>query len=58
MQSFWQCPKAPACSFEEPVSEVDPDASFGEVLSHIRFHHPDVNTDPATLWPSIGVVDR
>ena len=58
MMSYWQCPKAPACTFEEAVSDVDPDASFSEVLSHIRSFHPDVDTDPATLWPNIKVIDR
>lgn len=53
-----QCPKAPACGYEEPVSAEDPDASMDEILGHITRHHPDVNTHPAVLWPSIKVVDR
>lgn len=58
MTSHWQCPKAPGCQFEEPVSEEDPDASFGEVLNHISTQHPEVDSDPATLWPNIKVIDR
>lgn len=48
--------KCPECRYEEEVSEEDPDASFSEILRHVRRQHPGVNTAPAVLWPRIDLV--
>lgn len=45
----------PACPHAEWVSPEDPDASFGELLRHIRSRHPEVDQAPAALWPKIEV---
>jgi hypothetical protein len=41
------------CDHTEPVSEEDPDASFGEMLDHIRWVHPEMDQRPSVLWPMI-----
>lgn len=45
----------PECPRREQVSEVDDDASFSEMLSHIRWEHPEVDQRPEVLWPRIDV---
>lgn len=48
--------KCPECRHEEGVSEEDPDAAFSEILSHVRWHHPEVDATPAVLWPRIDLI--
>lgn len=45
----------PFCSRVDLVSDEDPDASFSEMLGHIRSRHYDEDQTPATLWPKIKV---
>lgn len=43
------CPECPhTVHFDD-----DPDAAFGDLLSHIRTRHARVDQTPANLWPRI-----
>lgn len=41
------------CDFNQWVSPDDPDGSFSDLLTHISIQHPEIDSNPATLWPSI-----
>jgi hypothetical protein len=51
-QHLW----CPFCSHTEWVSDEDPDASFSQMLRHVRRSHPNADQAPAELWPRIKVV--
>lgn len=46
--------RCPFCPFAVEVSEEDQDASFSEILSHIRWRHPEEDQTPERLWPRIS----
>lgn len=52
-QEFLPCP---FCVYVEELSEEDPDASFSQILSHIRWQHPGENQEPTVLWRKIEVI--
>lgn len=43
----------PECGRVEPVSAADPDASYDDLLNHIRTAHPGIDQRPEVLWPRI-----
>jgi hypothetical protein len=52
IETYMNCP---FCHHEEQVSEEDPDASFSDMLGHIRWRHHDEDQSPAVLWPKIQI---
>jgi len=46
----------PECDRLEEVSLTDWDASWAEMLSHIKIVHPSVSQSPNSLWPRIALV--
>lgn len=45
----------PECPERVEVSPADEDASFGQMLNHIRWGHPETDQRSETLWPRIAV---
>jgi hypothetical protein len=54
-ETFMLCPE---CTYEEWVSPEDQAASFSQLLSHIRWTHPNADQNPDRLWPRITDVTR
>lgn len=52
---FFRCPE---CTEEVWISPRDPDASFSDMLSHIRSLHVTVDQTPSVLWNRIRVIER
>lgn len=50
--------RCPFCPTAVSVSPDDPDASFGQILSHVRRRHESVDQSPAVLWPKIKETSR
>ncbi len=50
-----QLMRCPFCPRVNEVSDEDPDATFGDMLSHIRWSHPEQDQAPAVLWPKIEI---
>jgi hypothetical protein len=48
----------PECPLSVGYSDEDPDAAFSDLLAHIRYRHPQVNQDPAVLWPRIKITEE
>lgn len=55
MEEYLQCPE---CSEQSWVSPRDPDATWSDMLSHIRELHWTVDQTPSVLWPRIKVITR
>ncbi|MGI5247606.1 hypothetical protein [Dactylosporangium sp. CA-139066] len=47
------CPHTTAFTDPDVDEDSDPDAAFGDLLSHIRWEHGDQDQTPAVLWPKI-----
>lgn len=45
----------PFCAHRTWLSTEDPDASFGDMLGHIRTRHHREDQTPSVLWPKIEV---
>lgn len=54
MSEFMVCPECGRCEW---VSPEDPDASFSQLLRHIRSRHPLVDQSPSALWPRIETME-
>jgi hypothetical protein len=54
-EEYLRCPECPE---ELWISPRDPDASFSDMLSHIRSLHWTVDQTPSVLWKRIRKVQR
>lgn len=54
-EEYFQCPECPE---ELWISPRDPDASWSDMLSHIRSLHPYTDQSPSVLWKRIKTVKR